>query len=462
MAHESALDRTDAWPPPAPAPLAVAAGPRVLPSDIAAALAAYTLLLFGVWAIHGGASDLTANWHQGWTSITRISGLLASGAGLLGLVLVARPRPIERRYGLDRLFIWHRYLSEAMALALGVHVAAGVVAWSDGGYTSAVADLTGRAPYMAGATVGALLIGVITVLSLRSMRRRISYEAWYFVHLTAYLAFAISFSHEIVVGTDLATDTLARWAWIGLHVAVAVALLWGRWGTLARAATRPLRVASVVPQSHDTVSLTLNGPDLADLPADAGQWFLLRPLRRGLWWQGHPFSLSAAPSTFGLRFTVKDRGDATASMARLPVGTRVIVEGPYGVTTPSALGHDKIVFIAGGVGVAHVRSLLERLDQRSEPVVLYRARDRGDLVHLEELQALCRGRGGRVLVLLGRTSVLAGRDPFAADALRQAVPDLRQRTAIACGPESLVQAARRGLIDAGVPSDRIHFEQPWW
>ncbi|HEX9259874.1 MAG TPA: hypothetical protein VF855_10095 [Acidimicrobiales bacterium] len=71
-------------------------------------------------------------------------------------------------------------------------------------------------------------------------------------------------------------------------------------------------------------------------------------------------------------------------------------------------------------------------------------------------------RGGRVLVLLGRTSIYAGRDPFGASTLLREIPDIAERTAVACGPDSLVHAARQGLIAAGVPRDRIHFEQPWW
>ena len=122
----------------------------------------------------------------------------------------------------------------------------------------------------------------------------------------------------------------------------------------------------------------------------------------------------------------------------------------------------KVVFIVGGIGVAPARAILERLDRSNEPIVLCRARKATDLAHLDELQRLVPARSGKVLTLLGPTAALAAHDPFGARSRRSAVPDIAQRVAIVCGPESLVHAARRGLRACGVPDEDIHFERVWW
>ena len=107
-------------------------------------------------------------------------------------------------------------------MLIALHIVAGVFAWGvDIGFASSIVDLTGREPYMALAFVGSLIIGAVTITSLRSIRRQMSYETWYFIHLLAYSGFAISFSHEIVLGQLFADDTLARWLWIALHIGVA-------------------------------------------------------------------------------------------------------------------------------------------------------------------------------------------------------------------------------------------------
>lgn len=435
----------------------------VLATDLLAVLGGFGVVLVGLWVRHGGLGELTSGWSDFWTGLSQLTGLLASGVGLVGLALVARPRSIERRYGLDRLFVWHRILGETMAVLVGVHVFTGVAEWAASGTVmEAIADLTGREPYMAAATVGAALIALVTLSSLRAIRRRLSYETWYFVHLLAYVGFALSFAHTIVLGGDLADDRLARYVWVAAHVGVGVWLVWGRWGHLVGACTRPLRLAEVRPLNDDTAEIRLDGPGLRFVRGDAGQFALVRPLSARLWWQAHPYSLSSAPDTSGLRFTVKRRGDASGALLELPIGTRVAVEGPYGACTPDVIGDRKVMFVVGGVGVAPVRALLQRLPLSSRPVVLYRAHRATDLVHLDELHALCRERGGVVHTLVGPTAALATRDPFSAAVLRRAVPDLAERIAVLCGPERLLHAARAGMRAAGVPDDRIHYERVWW
>ncbi len=438
--------------------------PALRGSEIGTIVLLFVAALVFVWSRHGGVNALGASWFDTWSSITQLSGLLCSGAGLLGLVLIARPRTIERHVGLDRMFVWHRYLGESMAILLGIHIAAGVVADSANGGTiwNAIRDYTGRQPYMAMATVGSVLIFVVTITSLKSIRRQMSFETWYFVHLLAYVGFAISFSHEIVLGKDFSDSAVDRWAWILVHVGVLVAVLSGRWGRVVKSMIHPMKVQSIKPLGKGIAAVTLTSPTLREVEAHSGQFCMLRPLRKGLWWQSHPFSLSAAPTNKGLRFTIKDRGDASGEILGLPVGTRIAVEGPFGVATPDVAVGRKVLCIVGGVGVAPARAMLEQLTPEQEPIVLYRARSHDDLVHLDEMQDLARRVRGEVLTLVGPSISLAVKDPFGAESLLRTVPDLRERTVFVCGPDSLVHAARHGLKAAGVPAEHVHFEMVWW
>ena len=450
-------------PPPPPNPMRRPNASRLNDRDIAAVLAAYSLCVVGMWSVHGGMTKLTSGWGAAWTSVTALSGLLASAVALLALVLVGRPLSLERRFGLDRLFVWHRILGDSMGLFLAVHVMAGSIAWAAvSGWSNAVIDLTGRTPYMALAFVGALLIGVVTVTSLKSIRRQLSYETWYFIHLLAYVGMAVSFGHEIYLGSDLANDSVARWFWVGLHVGVIALLSTARWGRTLKAIVRPLRITSIEKVGHKTVAIEVSGPSLKNRVGDAGQFCFVRPLRKGLWWQSHPFSMSAAPTKDRIRFTIKDRGDASHSITQMAKGTRVVVEGPFGVVTPDVLEGSKALFVVGGVGVAPVLAMVQRLVPDHEPIVLYRAHSEKDLVHLEELTEAVEGLGGRILTLTGPTSKLTVKDPFSAKVITAAIPDVARRAVVLCGPDRLLLAARSGLKAAGVPAGRIYSEHVWW
>jgi len=443
-------------------PLATPRAGRLNDTDLLAVLSAFAFLVVGTWSAHGGLRALTS-WDTAWTSAASLSGLLASALALVALVLVARPRSIERRYGLDRLFVWHRILGDSMGLLLAVHVAVSLVAWTrDLGLADAVSQLTGAEPYMALATVGAFLVGMVVVTSLKAVRRTLSYETWWFVHLLAYAGFAMAFGHTITLGSDFADDPVARWTWISLHVTVAALLLLSRWGSLAMSIVRPLRIHSVTRLNGDTVAVEIGGKSLRGRSGAAGQFCFLRPFARGLWWQTHPFSLSAAPTTDTLRFTIKDRGDATSSIGALRPGRRVAVEGPFGAVTPDVLDGRKALFIVGGVGVAPAVAMLQTLDRTHEPVVLYRAHSESDLVHVEELHELCERLGGRLRTLVGPSARLAVKDPFSVSVLTTVVPDIAERGVVVCGPDRLVHAARAGAKACGVPSSDIHSEHSWW
>jgi predicted ferric reductase len=420
-------------------------------------------VILTVWLRHGGFGNLTKGAIPAATSLTQLTGICASFAGLAGLALAGRPLAIEHRYGLDRVFIWHRILGETMAVLVGVHVVTAVFSWGlDAGFGAAIIDLTGRDSYMALAFVGALIIGAVTISSLRSIRRQMSYETWYFIHLLAYAGFAISFSHEIVWGELFADDAFSRWLWIALHVGVGVMLIRGRWGRLIAATLRPLHVAETRKLNDNTTEIRLAGGTLHKMIGDAGQFVIVRPLAKGLWWQAHPFSLSAAPTTDGLKISVKSLGDGSAAIGQLPRGTRIAVEGPFGAFTTRAIDDRKVLFIVGGIGVAPVKAMLERLDSRHQPIVLYRASRHDDLVYANELRAMARELGGELMTLVGPTATLATKDPFSGKVLRKAIPDLTDRVALLCGPERLLWAGRAGLREAGVSSTDIHFEQPWW
>ena len=420
-------------------------------------------VILTVWFRHNGLADLGRGAIPAATSLTALTGIAASFAGLAGLALAGRPLAIEHRYGLDRVFIWHRILGETMAVLIGLHVVAGVFAWGlDTGFGAAIIDLTGRESYMALAFVGALIIGAVTITSLRSIRRQMSYETWYFVHLLAYAGFAISFSHEIVWGELFSDDAFSRWMWIALHIGVGVMLIRGRWGRFVAAAVRPMRIAETNKLNDNATELRLAGGALHKMVGDAGQFVIVRPLAKGLWWQAHPFSLSAAPTTDGLKISVKALGDGSAAIGRLPVGTRVVVEGPFGACTPRAIEDRKVLFIVGGIGVTPVKAMLERLDRRNQPIVLYRASRHDDLIYANELRGMAKALGGELMTLVGPTATLAVKDPFSGKVLRRAIPDLSERVALLCGPERLLWAGRAGLREAGVASEDIHFEQPWW
>ena len=63
------------------------------------------------------------------------------------------------------------------------------------------------------ATAGLGLMCLAGTISIRAIRRRVRRETWWAVHLSMYLALAISFAHVIVLGPAFVGHPLTQAAW---------------------------------------------------------------------------------------------------------------------------------------------------------------------------------------------------------------------------------------------------------
>ena len=185
-----------------------------------------------------------------------------------------------------------------------------------------------------------------------------------------------------------------------------------------------------------------------------GQFFVWRFLTRDMWWQGHPYSLSALPTRDYLRITIKGLGDQSRAAARLRPGTRVAIEGPYGAFTGQARTSDAVVLIGAGVGVTPLRAMLEDLPTRTDVVVVLRASTVDDLIHRREMAELVYQRGGRLCEVVGPRH----RVRFDAHTLSRIVPDISVRDVYVCGPGGFSSEVARIARRLRVSSERIHIE----
>ena len=441
--------------------------PRIWPiraSDIVALLFANGALIVGMWIRHGGADDLTSPGAI-LTAAGQVTALLGTYLALIQLVLMSRSPWLDQVFGMDGLAWAHRWLGFATVWLIAGHGVLTTVGWSLGDGRSVLDEATtllGTYPFVLMATAGMACFLAVAVTSVRAARRRLSYETWFGIHLYAYLAIALGFAHQLVVGTDFATDPVARIYWVSLFVITAAMVLAFRFGQpIATTIRHQTRIGSVVTEAPGVVSVYVTGRNLERLAARSGQYFNLRLLTRDDWWRAHPFSLSAAPNGRSLRFTIKNLGDWTARLQALEPGTRVALEGPYGTLTGARRTRQRVLLIAGGIGITPLRALLESLPARpGDLTLIYRATREADLVFRDELDALAEHRGASVHYLVGRRGSRAmPRDPLDAAGLRALVPDVRDRDVYICGPLRLMESVRASLGALAVPASQIHLER---
>ncbi len=412
--------------------------------------------------VHGGNVTKVHTTGEILTSIARLTGLWSAYLALIQVILLARLPALERVVGFDRLSRWHRWNGHVCIDLVVAHVVFSVWGYALMDKLPIPKEIStmiwgGVYPGMITATVGTFMLLGVVATSLVIVRRRLSYEWWYVVHLLAYGGIALAWFHQIPTGNELVLDHTAANYWRGLYVATIVVLVVFRvLAPLSGALRHRLRVAEIVPEGPGVVSVRITGRKLDRLRAQSGQFFLWRFLDGKRWRSAHPFSLSAAPDGQSLRITVKALGDHTAELGDLRPGTRVLAEGPFGVFTERARRREKAVLIAGGIGITPVRALLETM--RGDVVVLYRAIAETDVIFRKELDRIAAARGTTVHYVLGDHRG-DGADLLSPAHLKELVPDIEERDVFLCGPPAMTDVLEHNVRGARVPRRHIHTER---
>jgi predicted ferric reductase len=395
----------------------------------------------------------------------RVTALIGTYLVLWELVLMARMPWLDDAFGMEGLVVLHRRNGYLVLGLLSIHAVAQTIGYAlDNGYglVQQLGDFIEHYDGLVPATAALLLLILVTGLSISIARRRLSYQTWYFVHLYAYLAVALAFAHELTVGVDFVRAPVSIAYWWAIYLAVGATLLVFRVARpLLRYERHRFQVDRVERAAHDAISVYVSGRDLATMPFRAGQFLVWRFLDGARWYEAHPFSVSSTPGGAELRFTTKITGDYTAGLTKLRPGTRVIVEGPFGVFTPDACRGRKALLVGGGIGIAPIRPLAEALARDGVDVcVLYRCRRERDVAFRGEFDALRSLHRVRVEYLVSDRGSLGWihSDWFKPSNIVKLVPDVTERDAFICGPRDMTRHLVRQLRTIGVTAVRIHTE----
>jgi predicted ferric reductase len=318
---------------------------------------------------------------------------------------------------------------------------------------------------LAGLAASAALI----LLSVFRRAWRIEYNRWRVWHgILAVFAVGLAFSHVYLAGYYLNTPWKKElWIvysafWVGL-------LLWVRvikpWWLLAN----PYVVSRVVSERGNATSLFLTKAKGQIKPFQPGQFAWLTAEASPFADAEHPFSISSsAEDPREIRFTVKELGDFTARVKHLPAGRTVYVDGPFGAFSCDRHSHAKgYLFIAGGIGITPIMSMLCTLADRGDRrqlVLLYANKTWDAVTFREEIEGLAPRLGLRVVHVLEKPPEgWTGAKGFVTqDLIRTHLPaEARPNEweVFLCGPQPMMDAVDRALERMGVAPGDIHAER---
>lgn len=400
-----------------------------------------------------------------WRELSVSLGFVGLALMALQFALTARFKWLKSPYGADIVYHFHRQIS---FIALALILAHPLLLFIFDPETLKLL-LVWSAPWRARAAVTAVF-ALLAMIALSVWRRRlkIEYRRWRVWHaILAMSAVAFAMVHMLLVNhyIDLPWKRVLWIAygvfWIGLLAYTRLIKPWA----LKR---NPYRVTKVIPERGNawTVVLKPLGKHFAFHP---GQFAWLTLWDSPFADSEHPFSISSSAEDHSqLSFTIKALGDFTSQIGSLKPGDNAYVDGPYGSFTcdrhPHAAG---FLFIAGGVGITPMMSMLRTLKDRNDPrpiTLIYANKDWDQIMFRDELEEMQKSPSLQVVHVLEKPPQgWNGSTGFITkDLLSQHLAEATTKNVVeifVCGPIPMMNAVEKHLDDLKVWPGDVHSER---
>ncbi len=177
------------------------------------------------------------------------------------------------------------------------------------------------------------------------------------------------------------------------------------------------------------------------------------------------FCIASSPTKKGyIQCTFRRSGRVTGGLAQLSVGDTMGFRGPYGNSFPIDEWKGKnIVFIAGGIGLPPVRSVIWNvLDNKADYghiTIVYGAKAVADLVYKDELKAWDEMDGVTLVQTVdpgGETPDWKGKVGFVPMVLEEAAPAAANSVAVTCGPPIMIKFVLNALLKLGFDENSVY------
>lgn len=319
-------------------------------------------------------------------------GVVAYVWWLMIVLLSTRPRWLERRIGMPAIYAIHGALAVMALIAATIHrfysfslfpliKETGNIAW----YLEIVMIL-----YAVLFLSGWLTDRIAPVKAMKTFLERhgFKHQLTMWLHRLNFVAIALIWLHVQLI-PRLALVPGFR---IMIDVYTAIALLvYLAWKVRQQSGERAVVVANqAVDDSLQVLTLELQNPRHH---YQAGDFYFLSFRSKGFTWESHPFSVASAPEQAAdkVTFTIHRVGDDTSLLNRIPTGSQVRLEGPFGLFDQDVRSSKGPLILYGlGSGVAPLLSLARQYAGQGDLHLLWSGPQVNDRYYQQQLTDLKR------------------------------------------------------------------------
>jgi ferredoxin-NADP reductase/DMSO/TMAO reductase YedYZ heme-binding membrane subunit len=408
--------------------------------------------------------------------------------GLVGLVLLVLSlviTPLRKLTGWSQLISVRRNLGVLGFFYIALHFT--IFFWWDREHDvgSTLTEIVERTYLWFG--FGALVLMIpLAITSLDSMVSRLGAKRWKMLHRLTYPAIFAGAIHYLLLVKSDTTQPLVFLYTLG-------ALMLGRVvmhhldvrGQLAMANDKlkiakatgakqkkfwkgELQIARIFHETPDVKTFRFVSPDGGPLPFEhiAGQYINLHLTIDGKR-VNRSYTIASSPTRHAYcEISVKKAAYGSKWLhENWQEGQRVKVSAPAGKFYFAGHEADRVVLIAGGIGITPMMSVVRCMTDRGwrgELYLLFSVRKVSDVVFKDELaylQARFPNLKVKITITADPDAAWDGsRGPITRDMIAGFVPDLKTGPVMLCGPDPMMTAMRKQLVEMGIPDGQIHQE----
>ncbi len=405
-------------------------------------------------------------------SLGIVFGLVAYACFLNSIILSARLKALDRIYGHDKALVLHSLISSAGFFFSVLHFAIKRAYYPEAS-TQTIVGIVSLSMYclivlLALFVMSPLLCGLSNKMAFIRNRlltiKLLDYNLLKSFHNLSVVSAIIMTVHVLLADTTretvLRTGLMALWA-----VAAFLLYIYHKLLVPMLSKMRGWQVTAVEHLSENITKFEFT-KKCGKFVHHPGQYCYVRILSKVCGYEEHPFTISSPPNSGNtIAVIIKNLGNYTTKAKLVKVGSKVIVDGPYGTFYPSH-GDKQFLLIAGGIGITPFISMVNHWNNTSFPrlsALIWSCREEKEMIQAEMFKRCAEINRSFLFfpVLTRQTSGTVQLCRINKEVLAECLT-LFDKTALKvmfCGPSTLRTYVNKSLLQLGVEHSCFQFEK---
>ncbi|MCL4373387.1 MAG: FAD-binding oxidoreductase [Candidatus Marsarchaeota archaeon] len=227
---------------------------------------------------------------------------------------------------------------------------------------------------------------------------------------------------------------------------------------------KPYVITFIGKETPEVTLFRFNPQDNAKIKFDPGMFVMVEYANASTKEKiSRAFSIASSPTQPYLEFFISMiHGRFTSHLDTAKEGDIYYITGPYGQFRFVPSEEKKVLFLAGGTGLAPFMSMLRQirdLGSGNDIVLIYSVKYPTEIIRKEELDELEKALNLKTVVTVTRPQEGDGwsgeKGHISADTIRKYAPDFNERTVYVCGPLGFVKAMKDAAEILGIDTSKL-------